>query len=429
MWMALYRGLGILLGPLIKAGLKRRVQAGKEDPNRLGERCGLSTQPRPKAKNLIWIHAASVGESVSALPLINHILKDDPEYFVVLTSGTLSSARLMADRLPERAVHQFAPVDHPHWIRAFLNHWQPTAVILIENEVWPNMISESKHAGLSVILANGRMSAKSFDQWHRWHWLSRTIFRQIDLVLAVDDDEADRFGKLGAARVIVGSNLKLASPPLPFIEADYAAFKRTIERRPIWLAASTHPGEDEAVLAAHQQLCHSHPKLLTVIVPRHPVRGGRIRDMATAAGLVTVQRSEGRLPTAQTAVYVADTLGETAIFFAAIPIVFVAGSLVPVGGHNPLEPCHFDCAVLFGPLMHKNAGIAHRLLACHGAIEITDAADLAAQVNRLLTDPDVRDHYAHAAGNEARRNLDQIETVYSQIAGFLKPHGNTHEGP
>ncbi len=429
MWMPVYRGLSILAGPLIKAILERRVAAGKEDPHRLGERRGLATQQRPAHKTVVWIHAASVGESVSALPLIDHILINDADAFVVLTSGTLSSARLMANRLPERAVHQFAPLDRPRWVRRFLSHWQPTAVIFIESEIWPNMIVEAKAAGLPVILVNGRMSVKSFKQWHRWRRLSQALFPKVDLVLAVDDSAATHFSALGARQVAVSGNLKLASPPLPLISADHHAFIAALGDRPIWLAASTHPGEDDIVLAAHAHLVQAHPDLLTVIVPRHPNRGGEIRDMATASGFSAVQRSEGRLPTPQTAIYVADTLGEIAVFFAAAPIVFVAGSLVPVGGHNPLEPCHFDCAVLFGPLMHKNAAIARRLLACGGAIEVSDAADLARQVGRLLTDPELGHIQAAAAATEARRNIDLIGTIYNQVAAFLKPSGQHHEGP
>lgn len=429
MWMYVYSGLSILAGPLVKALLQRRVAAGKEDPNRLGERRGLATQPRPADKTVVWIHAASVGESVSALPLIDHILINDPDAFVILTSGTLSSARLMANRLPDRAVHQFVPLDRPSWVRRFLAHWQPTAVIFIESEIWPNMIVEAKSAGLPVILVNGRMSHKSFKQWFRWRQLSQALFPRIDLVLAVDKDSAEHFSKLGAPRVDVGSNLKLASPPLPLIDADHTAFMGALGDRPIWLAASTHPGEDEIVLAAHQQLVEAHPELLTVIVPRHPNRGRAIRDMAMATGLSAFQRSEGRLPTPQTAIYVADTMGEIAVFFAAAPIVFVAGSMVPVGGHNPLEPCHFDCAVLFGPLMHKNAAIAHRLLSCGGAIEVNGADDLATYVGKLLENPQQARTQAAAAATEARRNVELISTIYHKVASFLTPLEQRNEGP
>ena len=426
MILSLYRAAMHLGRPLATAILRRRVAQGKEDALRLGERRGMTARPRPVTPRLIWIHAASVGESVSALPLINHILDDDPDAYLLLTTGTRTSAALMADRLPARALHQYLPVDRPAWIKRFLAHWRPCVAIFIENEIWPNLIIESKAVDLPLILVNGRLSARSFKRWRWMPGMARALFSRFDLILAVDATSEAQFTALGAPTVAIAESLKLASPPLPVAAGDLAALRGAVADRPLWVAASTHAGEETAVLAAHRMAAAATPDLLTIIVPRHPNRGDAVAEEAAAAGHRVRRRAAGALPAADTEIYVADTLGEMAIFFALGEVVFIAGSLAPVGGHNPLEPCHFGCAVLFGPLMEKNAEIARQLIAAGAARQIADGAALGPAVAELLAEPAQVAAMAAAARTEAGRHLSLIGEVHGRIMDVLEAPGSQH---
>ncbi len=426
MILSIYRAVMNLGRPLASPILRRRVRHGKEDALRLDERRGVAARARPVTPRLIWIHAASVGESVSALPLINHILDDDPDAHVLLTTGTRTSAALMANRLPARALHQYVPIDRPAWIKRFLAHWRPCVGILIENEIWPNLIIESKAAGLPLVLVNGRLSARSFKRWRWIPGIARKLFGRFDLILAVDAVAEGQFTALGAPKVAVAESLKLASPPLPVAAGDLAALRGAVAGRPLWVAASTHAGEETPVLAAHGVAAAKTPDLLTIIVPRHPERGDAVAEEAAAAGRRVRRRAAGALPAADTEIYVADTLGEMAIFFALGEIVFIAGSLVPVGGHNPLEPCHFGCAVLFGPLMEKNAEIARQLIAAGAARQIADGAALGPAVAELLAEPARVAAMAAAARTEAGRHLSLIGEVHGRIMTVVEARGSQH---
>ena len=425
MMLSLYEGVMTLGAPAIELFLSRRVDRGKEDRQRLCERRGVAGRPRPDGE-LIWLHASSVGESVAALVLIQRLLDAAPSRHVLVTTGTVSSAQMMASRLPDRGFHQFAPVDRPTWVRRFLDHWRPDLVLIMESEFWPTQLVQAHTNGIPIVLINARMSDRSFSRWRLVGPLARPLFSVFDLVLTTNADQASRFTALGAAQVRISGNLKQAAEALPFEPEAAATLSDQIAGRMLWFAASTHTGEDAPVLDAHLTLRDQHPELLTVIAPRHPHRGTEIAAMARERGLTIALRSADEPILPGTDLYIADTLGEMALFFHIANIVFVAGSLVPVGGHNPVEPAHFDTAILFGPLMSKNTEIASEMTAREAAIGLAGAGDLAPTVEALLQDHARRDILAQNARRYVEGGVKVLEAILANIAPFLADHPADH---
>ncbi|UUX48238.1 3-deoxy-D-manno-octulosonic acid transferase [Nisaea acidiphila] len=385
----LYSGAMRLAAPILEGLLRKRLARGKEDPERVGERRGEASLARP-AGRLFWVHGASVGECQAALALIERLLAKDPDLSILLTSGTLTSARLMQDRLPKRAMHQFVPLDQPAWIARFLDHWAPDAAIFVESDLWPNLVLSAAKRDIPLVLANARMSESSLERWRRLSAFTGRLFSEFALVLASNPEQKAGFESLTRSPVLWVGNLKRAAAPLAADPDKRAALRTAIGTRPVFLAASTHPGEEKAAAEAHRLAAAECQDLLTIIAPRHPTRGVEISDALTAAGFKCVRRSDGALPGTETEIYVADTLGEMGTLFDLSDAVFVAGSLVPVGGHNPLEPAHFGKPVLFGQLMAKNADIASDMIAAHAAREIADATDLGRRIRDLLRDDSAR---------------------------------------
>ena len=418
MLQTLYRGLTEMSGPAIRLYLAWRLKAGKEDPHRQPERRGVASRPRP-AGRLVWFHAASVGEALSILVLIERLLADDAGLAVLVTTGTVSSARLMAERLPSRAIHQYVPVDRPAWVRRFLGHWRPDAAVWIESEIWPNLLSEIGRRHIPAALVNARMSQRSFRRWSRAPRSIRRLLAPFRLCLAQTLAEAERLSRLGAADVRCVGNLKYSAAPLPADPAGLAALRGSIGDRPVWLFASSHPGEDEIAATVHGALKDVLPGLLTLIVPRHPQRGGAIAAMLAERGCRAVLRGSGALPDPATDVYVGDTMGELGLFYRAAPIVCVGGSLVPHGGHNPIEPAQLGCAVLYGPHMTNFAEMTATLEAAGAARPVEDAAELAATVGRLLRDPAARDGLADAARQVAASNACVVDAVLDALRPVL----------
>ncbi|MEQ8586923.1 MAG: 3-deoxy-D-manno-octulosonic acid transferase [Thalassobaculaceae bacterium] len=386
MILSLYKGLATALGPAIDAYLGHRVAHGKENAGRLDERRGVADRPRPEGP-LVWLHAASVGEAVGLLTLIRALRETRPDLTLLMTTGTVTSADAMARRLPDGVIHQFVPADRPVWVRRFLDHWRPDLGIWMESDLWPSLVTEADARGVPMAIVDGRLSMGAFRRWRRMGPLARPLFAAFDLVLAASDDQARRFAALGCPDVRYAGNLKAAGDPPPVDGDAVAALQTAIAGRPVWLAANTHPGEEVAVLDAHARLTLSRPDLLTVIVPRHATRGDEIAALVRSRDLPLARRSAGEMPTADTAVYLGDTMGEMAAFYSAIPITFLAGSLVPVGGHNPIEPAHCGTALLLGPLMPNNRDTADMLIAAGAARPVADGDRLADAVEGLLAAP------------------------------------------
>ncbi len=390
-----WRLLTWALSPVAPLLLRQRAARSKEDWARVNERLGLAGVPRPQGR-LIWIHGASVGESLSALPLIGK-LQEDGGTHVLVTSGTVTSAAMMGQRLPQGAVHQFVPLDTPRAVARFLDHWKPDAGLFVESDLWPNLILTAKARGVKLALVNARISARSAARWAKAKKSVATLLSAFDMVLAQDEEIAARFKKLGAQNVQAVGSLKADAPPLAVDEDALAALRRQIGKRPVLLAAQTHPGEDETVLPAHDLLRKNFPDLLTILVPRHTARGA---DLEMLCGTRAFRRrSTGGQISDQTAVYIADTMGEMGLFYRLAPFCFLGGTLVPLGGHNVLEPAQLHCAVLAGPHTQSAPRAYDAVLQAQGFGHIASSADLAREAARLLGDPAA----ARAAGDAAAR--------------------------
>ena len=413
MALALYRGAMRVLSPAV---LRVRTRRGKEDAARLAERKGEASRARP-AGLLIWIHGASVGESLAALALVSALL-EKPGRHVLLTTGTVTSAKLMEERLPPRAFHQYVPADSVGFVRRFLAHWRPDLALFVESELWPNLILETRALGVPMALVNARLSQRSFRGWCYARGLARRLLSSFDLCLAQDADVASRLTALGAQSVHIAGSLKADAPPLPADEAALSAFRAAVGARPFFLAASTHPGEDEMVMQAADVLLKARPDALTVIVPRHPARGPEIETLAKARGFSVQRRAAGALPSPEAQIYVADTLGELGLFYRAASFAFLGGSLVPHGGQNPLEAARLETAVLTGPYTHNFEEIFRVLLAAQGEGRVRSTAQLSALALRLMADPAAAAQLG-ARAKEAAETLGGALAVTAETAEHL----------
>jgi 3-deoxy-D-manno-octulosonic-acid transferase len=423
--LRLYRALTTVLGPLVILYLLRRMARGKEDRARFAERRGNAGRGRPEGP-LVWVHAASIGEAVSMLALIDEIVATHPALSVLVTTGTVTSARLLATRLPEgRAFHQYVPVDRPAYVRRFLDHWRPDLALWVESELWPNLVMATQARGIPLLLVNGRMSQASFARWQRWPAIINPVIGAFDLCLAQDAVQAERLRQLGARRALSVGNLKAAAGPLPVSEAELAKLAAQAAGRPLWLAASTHEGEEAIAAEVHRRLKERWPDLLTIIVPRHPARAAGIAALLRQRELRVARRSAAETIDPTVEIYLGDTLGELGLFYRLAGIAFIGGSMVPSGGHNPLEAALLDCAVLHGPDMSNCAAIARDLAAAGAALTVRDAEEFAAALARLLADPAERARLAAAGLDVAADNRAVLDAVMERIAPWLErltPH-------
>lgn len=417
MSLKIYRFATQLAAPIAPLLLAWRTRHGKEEPDRHPERYGQASAPRPSGF-LIWFHAASVGEVNAALPVIDTIAKDRPDIRILLTTGTVTSARLSRVRLPETAMHQYVPLDRPSYMTRFLDHWRPDLAVLVESEVWPNLVLETKAQTIPLLLINGRMSTSSFKAWRRRPGLSRPIFSAFDLVLAQSEGLAERFAQLGAEDARNVGNLKADAPPPPVDEAAKAQLAAALSGRPVWLAASTHPGEDELIGTAHSLVKKALPDLATIIVPRHPERGVPIAEMLRSQGLSVTRRSDGGLPDRGTDIYVADTIGELGLLYALVPVAFIGGSLVKHGGQNPVEAIKLGAAVLTGPSYQNFPDSYGALLKASGAKAVSDAETLAVAVLGLLQDEAARD----AMRTRATATVAGMSGALARTLDAIEPH-------
>lgn len=411
-----WRVVGRLARPLVWGLLAFRTARGKEDRARRGERFGRPSRPRPPGP-LVWVHAASVGEFSAVLPLVEAIVGRGVS--VLVTTGTVTSARIAAERLPVGALHQFVPLDIAPYVSTFLDAWRPAAALFVESEVWPVALDEAARRGIPRIVVNARLSARSFRRWRKLPATARAMFGSVDLVLAQSEGDGERFAGLGAAKVEVTGNLKFDGPPPPADPVELAALQAVVGVRPLWVAASTHRGEDEVVAAAHRLIAASRPDVLTVLVPRHPERGGRIAEMVTAAGLGVALRSRGEPIRPETSVYVADTIGELGLFYRLAPVAFVGGSLVARGGQNPIEPARLGAAVLAGPNVANFAAIYADLAGAAALATVTDADGLATAVGALLDDPAAATTAATTAAAVADRHAGALERTRARLEPLL----------
>jgi 3-deoxy-D-manno-octulosonic-acid transferase len=410
-------GAGVTaLEPAVLGLLYWRQRRGREDRTRLGERRGFPSRGRPQG-HLVWVHGASIGETISLLPIVERLTQRG--LFVLVTSGTRTSASLIARRLPPGALHQFVPVDVPRYIRRFLDHWQPDLVLVAESEIWPNTIIELDRRGIPLILVNARMSDRSYQRWQKLPRVIGALLERFALCLAQTQTDAERLVRLGAQQVAVAGNLKFDSPPPPADPRVVAQLSGLIAGRPVWLAASTHPGEEEIIVAVHRALASRHPHLLTLIAPRHPDRGPEVASLAHRVRLRPGRRSEGMHPDRATDVYVADTVGEMGLFYRLSPLVFMGGSLVPHGGQNPIEPAKLGAAILHGPHIHNFSEVYDGLDRSRGALTVKDSGALARAVDELLSDAALTRKMARAASDAVQSLGGAVDRTLQSIEPFI----------
>jgi 3-deoxy-D-manno-octulosonic-acid transferase len=409
-----YRFATALAAPFAGALLSLRLNRGKEDPDRLDERRGLPGAARP-AGPLVWLHGASVGETVSLLPLVERLTQSG--LHALVTSGTLTSARLMARRLPPRALHQFVPLDAPVFFRRFFAHWRPDLGLIAESEIWPNMIMEADDTPLAMV--NARMSERSFRRWLRLPGFSRALLEKFDLVLAQSEADAERYAKLGARAARPMGNLKYDAPPPPADPRELAELAGLVAGRRLWIAASTHAGEERAAAQTHLKLAQTFPDLLTLIAPRHPERGAEIAEELSEMGISCRLRSRGQTPERDCAVYICDTIGELGLFYRLAGVVFLGKSLTSGGGQNPIEPAKLASALLHGPQVRNFAEVYAELDAAGGALVTRDADELAAALAALFSDAARLRAMARAAAETVERRGGAVDRALAALGPHL----------
>ena len=388
---------------------------------RAHEKLGHASVPRRGTGPLIWFHAASVGESMSVLALIEAMGRRLPKAQFLITSGTATSAQLIAKRLPERTVHQFAPLDAPGPVGRFLRHWRPDAAVFVESELWPQMLRRTKATGARMILVNARLSPSSRKAWQKRPKTARFVLSSFDLILTQNDEMAQAMVDMHAPpdRVARGFNLKSLSAPLPKDPSTLAQVRTSLQGRPVWVAASTHKDEEEIVLKAHAQLASEHPDLLLILAPRHPERGPEIARIIRSCDQSFSIRSAGEKPHDED-VYLADTLGELGNWYALSKIVFLGGSLFKIGGHNPFEVAQSGAVTLSGPHVENFAETYEEMTLSGAALFVHDAHGIANKVSELLSEPEILEGACRAARAYVRGKSSQLDGVADRLIRGLK---------
>ncbi|MBL0942566.1 MAG: 3-deoxy-D-manno-octulosonic acid transferase, partial [Alphaproteobacteria bacterium] len=412
MLLGLYHFLTQRFAFLIRWHLKSRVKKGKEDPNRLTERYGQASIPRPQGQ-LIWIHAASMGESMSTLAFIEKLLKTCPNLHILMTTGTLTSAKTMRQVLPKDVIHQYNPLDAPSWVEEFLNYWHPDLVLWLESELWPNMIQTIHTRAIPLFLLNGRISDQTYKYWLRLKNFIAPILRAFHVCFAQSAQDQERLEKLGAPYVITAGNLKFSARPLAVDEKELQHMRSLVKGRQVWLAASTHEGEEAFVAQAHQLITNVNPEALCIVIPRHPERAARIVE--AFKNFQIARRSKGHTITPQTQIYIADTLNELGLFYRLAPVAFIGGSLVPIGGHNLIEPLQLDCVPIHGPFMAKTREIAAIFKNNSASFEIQDAGSLAQAVQSLFASPELYRTMVRAGHHIIVSQAQVIERIFKEL--------------
>lgn len=412
-----YSGLTKVMAPALPLWLKRRAAKGKEDPTRQGERFGTASLPRP-AGQLFWMHGASVGEVTMLLPLIDKVLSEYPAAHVLVTSGTTTSAELMAKRLAARAFHQYIPLDTPKAVTAFLEHWKPTMAFWAESEIWPNLLLQTKSRNIPMTLINARMSEKSVKGWFKRRKSAQSLFGCFDLILAGDEATANGLSWLLGKEIESAGSLKETAPAMPLDKAELRKLKTQIGSRPVWCAASTHKGEEEIILAAHKEIRAAHPEALLILALRHPKRRKEIAPLLSKTR--HIHRSGDEKITPATSVIVWDTIGEMGLAYSLSGVTFVCGSLVKgLMGHNPLEPARFSNAVLTGAHISSFADSYMSMIAFDAAQRILSPTMVGDAVSELFSNPEKLKRQQRLAFDYAESRDAVLDFVWDKLTPVL----------
>ncbi|HEY5719372.1 MAG TPA: lipid IV(A) 3-deoxy-D-manno-octulosonic acid transferase [Gammaproteobacteria bacterium] len=416
----------LLLYLLVPAVVARLAWKGLNDPayrGRWRERFGHA--PPGLRPGGLWVHAVSVGEVLAAVPLVERLLALHPELPITVTTMTPTGSARVREQFGDRVGHCYVPYDLPGAVRRFLIALRPRAVIVMETEIWPNLLHQCARRRVPLVLANARLSARSFRGYRRIGRLIRAALGGVSAVAAQAQADAERLVALGApaARVSVTGSIKFDLEVPDAVPQAAVALRTRCGSRPVWIAGSTHEGEEVRVLEAHARLRQRHPDALLVLVPRHPERFRAVAELAAQRGFRVARRSGGESP-AEADVYLGDTMGELLLLYAAADVAFVGGSLVPTGGHNLLEPAALGRPVLTGPHLHNFTLIAELLLEAGAAWQVADAAELADKVALLLDDAGRRAGMGDAGQAVVARNrgaLERLERLVIEVVERGQP--------
>jgi 3-deoxy-D-manno-octulosonic-acid transferase len=413
--LTLYGAATALLEPFAPGILRRRATRGKEDPARLGERLGRASALRPPGA-LVWLHGVSVGESLSLLPLVSALKLRRPDLTLLVTSGTRTSAELLAKRLPDGVIHQYAPIDAPGAVKRFFDHWRPSAGMLVESELWPNLIGAARRRGVRLALVSARMTEASARGWGRARGGAASLFSAFDLILPQEAQTAERLAALGA-RVGPTLNLKRIGDPLPCDDAELGRLRQALGGRRVILASNTHAGEEPIIAEA----AHGLNALLLVAV-RHPNRGEAVAADLAARGFEVARRGAGQTIGPDTTAYVADTVGEMGLLYRLAEVAVMGGSFIKgIGGHNPLEPARLGVPILTGPHVFNAAELYDEMFAQVAAIEAADGAALAWHLKGLMNFPQIRRRMSEAGLDYAARQGAALDAALILLEPLLSP--------
>ncbi len=416
-----YKILTQLTAPLLPLWLKMRVAKGKEDNKRISERFGIASIPKPHT-DIIWFHGASVGETKMLLPLIDRILAFDKNICVLVTSGTLTSAELLAKSLPKGALHQFYPADTPKAVERFLAHWQPKIAIFVESEIWPNMILAAKQYGVKLALINARMSDKSLARWQGFgKKMAQEIFGAFTLITAANTKTANILSQVLQKNIENIGNLKNSSPPLVFDQSKLDKLQKSLANRKIWCAASTHKGEEKLLLGVVKTIKQKYKNQLVIIAPRHPERADEVADLCTNAGFDIIRYTSGDMPNKNTDIWLMDKMGEMGLVYKLSDIAFVGGSLLPqLKGHNPLEPAQLDCVIISGNNVESFGEIYRELQNAEAVIMVKNAADLTKNLTSLFDNPAKMQKLAQSAKQTITDREENMEKLWAELKPLLE---------
>lgn len=410
----IYRTLLFLLDPFIRIYLLKRKIAGKEDKERFRERLGFSSAARPEGK-VLWFHAASIGESMSVLTLIGKISKEFKDANILVTTGTKTSAAIMRQRLQPKAIHQYIPVDKTSAVKRFISYWKPDVSFWVESELWPNLVYESSKSGTKMFLINARISDESYKKWLMFKTLSHFIISKFTLCLAQSERDREKFLTLGAKNVNFVGNLKYDAGALYADPKELSHLSHMIGERQVFLAASTHEGEEDIILATHKMLRSSENSLLTIIVPRHPHRGSDVASIAKKHHLQFAMRSNKDSINQSTEVYIADTVGELGIFYRLASTVFMGGSLINHGGQNPLEAARLDSAIISGPYNHNFSDIYENLERNNAAIIVANNSEMINSLKTVILSKEKRKEMSANALEFVKNNVGTADRFVEEI--------------
>lgn len=420
--LRLYSGLMRLGSPLLRLYLARRAAMGKEDKSRLSERFGKASLPRPDGK-LIWIHGASVGETLTALPIINWILETDKTAHVIFTSGTVTSAEMLKQRLPERAFHQYLPADTPAYAKSFLTHWRPDLCLWFESDIWPNILRATKARNIPMQLLNARLSKNSREGWMKRPKTAKALFGLFTDTLPADDGTAKFLSEILGRRIETFGNLKITAARLPASDKDCKHIRSFIETRYYnWCAASTHDGEDEIILDAHLEVLMQFPKASLTLVPRHPERAEDIIAHLEKRKLSYARW--GDTPSKAVDVLLVDRMGKMGAVYSTSRIVLMGGSLLPhLRGHNPMEPAHFNCGIINGPYVSSFQSVFDNMNKIKAAylLESPDVHSIAACVQGWFQYEGTLARHAQKARSFTTLNDELLTQVTDHLSPFISP--------